>query len=151
MDKKIGYGVEIRQRCVESYHSPEQYGEWRESYDNTLVGIARKGVECPDVVSDLNIPVGEDAWVVWIEWSSGDSFGWGNNSYTDVIGIFRKQDYDSAESLKRQIENHGEGEKYNFSYKFETPDGQKFEGHASWVGYFDRLSGVHIEKVTVVK
>lgn len=148
---KFGYGVEIRQTCVHSERSPEQYGDWSEAYDNRLSDIARKGAEYPDVVCDFDIPVGEDAWVVWIEWSSGDSFGWGDNAYTDVMGIFRKQDYDSAESLKRQIENHGADEKYNFSYKFETPDGQKFEGHASWKGYFERLSNVHIEKVTVVK
>lgn len=150
-DKCFGYGVEIKQRCTENYRSPEQWGEWRESYENSLSDVARKGAEYPDVTSDFDIPIGEDAWVVWIEWSSGDSFGWGTNSYTEVMGIFRKQDWESADSLKEQIENYGEGKDYDFSYEFETPDGQKFKGCASWRGYFERLENVYIQRVYVVK
>ena len=149
--KYYGYGVEVISRCTDSYRSPEQYGEWRESWDNHLKGIARAGVEHPDVVSIHDIARGEDAWVVWVEYSSGDSFGCADRGYTDVIGIFRKADYAAAEELQRGLEVTSKYDYNRHDYKIETSDGQVFEsGFASWTGYFDSLDTVHIERVTVV-
>ena len=153
--KYYGYGVEVISRCTEDYRSPEEFGEWRESWDNHLKGIARLGVEHPDVVSIHDIPRGEDAWVVWVEYSSGDSFGQSEHGYTEIIGIFRKADYDAAEELQRGLK---QTVSYDFKnrtnwheYKIETSDGQVFEsGFASWTGYFERLDNVYIDRVTVV-
>lgn len=153
--KYYGYGVEIHQTCIESYRSPEQYGDWRESYDNRCGDVVRRDAQYPDVVSIYDIPAGEDAWVVWAEYSSGDSFGHSTRGYTEVIGIFRKQDYDSAESLQRSIEianrEHDRRRDSN-GYRFETPDGQVFEsGFAPWYGYFDSLDSVNIDRVHVAR
>lgn len=144
-----GYAVEVHQTCTHSEYSSEPYGDWSESYDNRLDSVARKGAEYPDVTSIHDIAEGEDAWVVWVEWSAGDSFGWATRSATDVIGIFRKQDYHAAEELAEQIQNKKKDS--NFSYEFHTSDGQTFTGCASWIGYFDSLENVNIDRVCVVR
>lgn len=145
-----GYAVEVHKTCTHNEHSSEPYGEWKESYDNRLDSVARKSKEYPDVTSIHDIPEGEDAWVVWIEWSSGDSFGWADYGCTDVIGIFRKQDYHAAEELAEQIRTKTKKDG-GFAYQFHTSDGQTFTGCASWIGYFDSLENVNIDRVCVVR
>lgn len=151
--KMYGYQVEVESHCNESYRSPEQWGEWRESYSNHLKSIASHDNKYPNVTSIHNIEPGQMALVVWIEWSTGDSFGHGTRSGTEVIGLF--QDMQSAQSLKQQIESwqpnkqtDSWGEQYG--YHFTTPDGQEFKsGFAPWAGYFESLDEVHIDAVGI--
>ena len=150
--KMYGYKVEVESYCNESYRSPEQWGEWRESYSNHLKSMASHDDKYPDVVSIFNIDPGQMALVVWIEYSTGDSFGRGTRSCTEVIGLFR--DMQSALSLKQQIESWRPNETAKWaeqhSYHFTTPDGQEFKsGFAPWSGYFESLDAVHIDAVGV--
>lgn len=150
--KMYGYKVEVESHCDSSYRSPEQWGEWRESYSNHLKSMSSHDDEYPDVVSIFNIDPGQMALVVWIEWSSGDSFGRADRGRTEVIGLFR--DMESAQSLKQQIESWQPNETNKWeeqhSYHFKTPDGQEFKsGFAPWAGYFDSLDAVHIDAVGV--
>jgi hypothetical protein len=148
-EQHFGYGVKIRSRCDHSERSDEQYGSWYESYTNRIGSAVQSQTEYPDVTSTYEITPGEDAWVVWVEYSTGDSFGHGDCNGTEVVGIFRKEDYHAAKSLKEQIHRHAAAD--FASYRFETSDGQVFEsGCAPWSGYFERLDEVHIDRVCVV-
>jgi hypothetical protein len=151
--KQYGYKIAVESDCNESYHSGKQYGEWRESYSNHLSSIATHDDEYPDVVSIHNIEPGQAALVVWIEWSTGDSFGHSDRGCTEIIGLFR--DLESAESLRQQIKSWRRNDKSKKwdeqnSYHFKTPDGQEFtSGFAPWSGYFDSLDSVNIDSVGV--
>ena len=154
-DKPIQYGykVTVESYCNESYHSGEQFGEWRESYSNHLKSIAARDDKYPDVNSIHKIEPGQGALVVWIEWSTGDSFGHGDRSCTEIMGLFK--DMVSAQSLKNQIESWSPNRKATkwedtHSYHFKTPDGQEFtSGFAPWSGYFDSLDSVNVDAVTI--
>ena len=146
----FGYHVHINQRCDHEQHSSEPYGDWSASYTNSIdtkvTRVKDPEKEYPDVTTPFEVKAGENALVVWVEWSSGDSFGHGTNSCVEVIGMFK--DLDSAVNLKKQISEHSDGKVA--SYKFTTPDGQIFEsGFASWHGYFETLESVNIDTVTV--
>lgn len=151
---KFGYKVGIERHCDHSYYSEESYGDWHESYTNRLENFAAHTDEYPDVASIHNIDAGQGALVVWIEWSSGDSFGHGDRNNAEVMGLFR--DPESANFLKQQIESWTPNDKAKWdqakSYHFKTPDGQEFQsGFAPWAGYFDTLESVNIDAVTVFK
>ena len=150
--KQYGYKVTVESYCNESYHSGKQFGEWRESYTNNLKSIASHDGKYPDVNSIHNIEKGKPALVVWIEWSTGDSFGHGNRTCTEIMGLFK--DMESALSLKTQIEswNPRENKKWEeaHSYHFKTPDGQEFKsGFAPWSGHFESLDSVNVDVVTI--
>ena len=149
---QYGYKVTMESYCNESYHSGEQFGEWRESYTNHLKSIASRDDKYPDVNSIHKIEPGQGALVVWIEYSSGDSFGHADRKYTEIMGLFK--DMESALSLKTQIEswNPRENKKWEeaHSYHFKTPDGQEFKsGFAPWSGHFESLDSVNVDVVTI--
>lgn len=149
---KIGYKVIIESECIDSYHSQEEFGEWNASYQNTFKSIRRKNddEEYPDLVSDLDIPAGEEVFVVWLEYSSGDSFGWGQNTGVEVVGLF--QDYAAAVELRDRIEptRHGEFPFDGARIKYQAKDGQDINiYYGTWTGYFENLETIHIEKAVM--
>ncbi len=149
---KHGYKVKIDTRCDYYERSDEEYGPWHGSYSNYFKGVTKSDLSV-DVVSDIDIKPGEICYLVWIEYSSGDSFGIGDRECTEVIGIFK--DEQSAKELAKSIEEHDNDdenrtwdEKYGFYCK--TSDGQEFKyGCAPWTGYFETLEEVHIETVVM--
>lgn len=133
----FGYKVNINHNCYHSESDGEQYGSWSASYNNDFRGITPVN-EYPDITSSLDIKVGEICYVVWAEWSSGDSFGRGDNSNKEAIAVFK--DFECAKHL---AETARDTKDYGFVLK--TKDGQHHDVYCGWVGYFEYLSGVHIE------
>jgi hypothetical protein len=148
-EKHFGYGVKIHSRCDHSERSDEQYGSWHESYTNSISAKVQSVTEYPDVVSTYEIAPGSEAWVVWVEYSTGDSFGHADRNGTEVIGIFSQDNFASAQVLQAGLEKQDAED--NHAYRIETPDGQVFESNwAPWSGYFEHLDTVHIDQVVVV-
>jgi hypothetical protein len=148
---KFGYKVELDSICTYSHREPEEWGSYEEHYQNSFVKIA-KGGKYPDVLSDFDFKVGDDVYVVWYEYSTGDSFGRSERACKYAMGVFK--DLAPAKELKRAIEGFTKDrttqseDHYRFYCK--TSDGQEFEeGFASWVGYFESLEGVHIETTEI--
>lgn len=104
-----------------------------------------KTSEYPDVTSKFDIPSGSNAIVVWVEWSSGDSFGSHYAGSSEAVGIFT--DIKAAKELKQHIETKDWDKEPQLS--FATSDGQEFNiGFAGWVGYFESIV-VRIDAVKV--
>jgi hypothetical protein len=154
---QFGYKVDIESYCEHSEYSDEQYGPWSESYSNHLKGIVTKTTEYPDVASIHDVKPGTSVLIVWAEWSTGDSFGHATNRSTEVLGLFL--DMASAKALADGIKNGSKSAYHSFrtqnkpasdGYDIKTPDGQRFtSGFASWNGYFESLTDVHIDSATV--
>lgn len=147
-----GYAVTINSYCEHSEREDVEYGSWSESYSNDIERLIVKGGS--DVASIHDLQSGDRAFVVWVEWSTGDSFGHGDRSCTEVLGLFKS--YEDAEVLKDTIE--ASSNKYDrrgyendgVAYWVKTPDGQIFtSGWAPWLGYFESLDSVHIDRVEV--
>ena len=99
--KLTGVSIDINGSLTDSYRSDEPYGDWSESYYNFL-GEVTLSDNHPDVVTNLDIRPGDDIFVVWAEWSTGDSFGNANCSQTEAFGVFK--DYESACVLESFLE-----------------------------------------------
>lgn len=146
------FKVDIERDCYESYHSGEEFGEWRESYNNEFKGITMDdSIEYPDVSSSLKFKTGDTVYVVWVEYSYGDSFGGANCAGTETVAVFK--DAESAYVLKRAIEtqNTSKGDWDNrYQLDVTTPDGQKFKfSTISWHDYFGGLDEVHVEEAII--
>ena len=139
----FGYKVEINSICTESYRSEEEWGSWSSQYSNYFEDVTKTDTY-PDITSSLDIKEGELCFVVWAEWSSGDSFGHGVNSNTEALAIFK--DPESAKMFKKEVESITEYSRESFV----TPDGQEHDIYCPWTGYFEELTEIHIEQ-TILK
>ena len=138
----FGYKVNIDQFCEDSYRSDEEWGSWSSSNSNYFESVT-KTERYPDITSTLDIKEGELCFVVWAEWSSGDSFGTAHNGNTEALAIFK--DPESAKAFQKEAENATE-----YVKDFVTPDGQVHNIYCPWTGYFESLTEIHIEQ-TVLK
>lgn len=156
----FGYLVPIKKTLVKSKYSKKMFGSWEEVYEVELESdVVRKIDSIPDeesfeVVSELDLPAGSDAWIVWVVWSTGDSFGWAKNSHVEVLAIFdhewyadafadyvRGEDYESVNPFTHESDN---------PFDFQSYDGQEFEiKYIPWDGYFESLEAVNVHKVRV--
>jgi hypothetical protein len=82
-------GIEcvISSNLTDSRVAEELYGEWHESYKNKLKSIKFVNQQ-PDIVTSLDIQSGDRLYVVWIEYSTGDSFGYSYCGQTEGLGVF---------------------------------------------------------------
>jgi hypothetical protein len=141
---QYGYSVNIDKHCTHSEHEGCNYGSWSESYSNRLatVDIAE---QYPDIVSTIKFNNGDTAYVVWAEYSSGDSFGHGDCSGTEVIAIF--ETHAPAEELAQFLLTVTE-----YSFDYTTSDGQVHKSlYAPWNGYFESLNEIHVDMCNIGK
>lgn len=155
-----GFLVEFESHCIESERETDengdyvQYGSWSESYSNSIKSRIIKDPKFPDVTSTLDIERGERVFVVWVEYSNGDSFGHSHRGGTEAVAVFK--DYRTAEELKNAIEGHSPDRNTSdwenkYKLKLKTSDGQELDIYTgSWHDYFGGLDEVHIDDVLVV-
>lgn len=156
MSEKLSkFKVDIKSYCTNSYREPEEYGDWGEEYDNSLASISLGDFEYPDVLSSLDFSKTAEVYVVWVEYSYGDSFGRADGAGTEVVGVFK--DADSAYELEKAIENdrpdsRGWDDENKYRLHVQTSDGQVFNFYTgSWHDYFGGLDHVHVDKKVLQK
>lgn len=136
-----GYKVNIKQRCVSEERSTEQFGSWHKSYSNAAPSYIEKEDKYPDVLSTYDCENGDVVILVWIEYSTGDSFGKPDRGSAEAIGVFT--DMKAAKELKNHITKQADDNKDGYCIK--TSDGQVFQSdYAPWNGYFEKLEEVHL-------
>lgn len=82
---------------------------------------------------------GDVAFVVWACWSSGDSFGWDDDKYAEVFGVFKT--YNEAEKLEQILWN----------WKKATRGDEKAYGiYIPWTDMFSNLSYVQLDEMRIV-
>lgn len=156
---KFGYKVDIGQRCEKDIEPNEKFGSWERSYSNWFEKISTKAKGIPDAISDFDIKQGETCYVVWVEYSSGNSFGMAENENVEVVGVFKDKacakELEQAIKEQNQAYRRGElafGESWKDQNKFycKTSDGQEFQyGFCPWYGYFEVLENVYVEEAVM--
>ena len=137
-----GYKVNIGQVCNHRESSEEQYGSWSESNSNYFEYVTKTD-KYPDIVSSLDIKAGHPCFVVWAEWSSGDSFGQSINGRTEALAIF--ETLEAANEFETKLIKPDGG----YLTKFSTQDNQQHEVRCPWTGYFEDLTDIHIEQAVL--
>jgi len=152
--KRYGYEVVIHRECEDTSpenQQDEEFPEWSSECENTLQSVS-KTKEYPDIVSTLDIQPGQTAYVVWAEWSYGDSFGQGYCNATEALAIFLDEESakDAADWYRDFKTDFSRGLFSPRKQKHRTPDGQELQlAEAPWEGYFEKLEGIRITEIVV--
>lgn len=146
--KIFAYNVNIQRYLDFSHRSEEAYGEWEESYSNSFVDCSKSTTKYAHVYSPVDIEK-TGGYLVWVEYSQGDSFGRGIRSGTEIIALFQKKE--SAKKLHDLIlkwnnEPRDNDGNYKYSQKV-LIEKQEITVFCPWSGYFESLDTVHIQKV----
>lgn len=136
-----GLKAEIRQVCTGTITPAYKYDYWEETYVNTLDGVSITD-EYPDIVTTLTVQPGDTLYIVWAEWSAGDSYGLAIKRFHETFGAFR--DMDSARQLEAALQERKLA-------NVRTADGQTFRLAVPrpWGGFFDRFENLHIQAIDV--
>jgi hypothetical protein len=130
--------------CTDSYHSPEQWGEWYESYSFVAptLAFASEGDygSFPYVGRDLQ--VNDELFVLYAVWSSGDSFGEGARGLYEFLCV--NKDADMAVRNLEKVKACTD-----FSHiELELDDGSLMKCYCgSWLGYFESLDVLDLARV----
>lgn len=105
----------------------------------------------PDVVSTVDLTQ-VTGYLVWLEYSYGDSFGYHRGGSTEAVAVVSTKE--QAEELKEYLLNWTSTDKNtlneNYSLKYTTGDGQEIAYVVvPWSDYFNTLGEVHIEEVSL--
>jgi hypothetical protein len=79
---------------------------------------------------NFNVKSGDTVYVVWVQYSTGDTFSHSEGHGT-IVGVYKT--YDEAKEVQQKIETNKFGGKYH-----------------PWNGYFDSLEQIHIERRDVI-
>jgi len=96
---------------------------------------------------------GKNVFVVWLVYSTGDSFGHDENAYAEGLGVYTT--YEEAEEVRQLIlDDYAKGYDYGSvssgksGNQVTLPSGQVLYT-GSWKGYFESLTDVYIDEATV--
>jgi hypothetical protein len=153
-----GYKVDIKSTLTFEKRSDERFGSWEEAYTNRFKGILRDD-KYPDACTSSEIESSnEPFYLVWVEYSTGDSFGRSERGRVEVIDIFEKGE--DADKVAAAIEEHDKlRSKFNARWgdeRREIPNEIKVEISGGtyalpdipWSGYFESFDAVNIETIS---
>ena len=152
---KYGFRVVIESECYHNERSDEVYGDWEERYTNSFKKVTLVNDNwSPDVTALHDFKAGDLVYLVWLEYSSGDSFGNSDRGNVESIALFKNKE--DAEKLKEALENrdkeHDPNVGYNerYSFEFQSSEGEQIKySYCPWKGYFENLDDVHIEECLI--
>lgn len=140
--------VQYTQHCISSHRDPEPFGDWREEYDFSVNGVSltSRSRYCDETITvGVEIKAGEPVFVLYMTYSSGDSFGraYGKG---EVLWVFK--DPALAMKAKKQWENDAE-EESKYSVEFEVDGGQTIKLSNPASGYFENVGHIDVSTFLV--
>lgn len=101
--------------------------------------------------TDLWVPYepeyGVDYYLLYVVYSTGDSFGHDSGEGIEIIGLYTKDELDVARENRKRIEDHDNAKDQDFHVDLLTPSGQTFQQHTPWIGYFESIDYIELEAV----
>lgn len=123
-------------------------------YDNTFCGaysmkspaalaesIKSGYIEDPDVVVGADVNVGDAVYIVWAEYGTGDSFGHDGGNVEFIAGFIDENNANECADMLRRVED--------YSYTLTLEDGSTHDMHCPWVGYFESLERINVNKTII--
>ena len=119
--------VDIDSCCEFSERSSEKWGSWKEIWSNYFRGVYLNlnGDGYAGEPIDFHVEIGDVVYVIWAEWSSGDSFGHGENNRCEALQIYKTQEKAVA-ALKAFKQATG------YSTKIANESGETIDTYCGW-------------------
>jgi len=123
----------------------------RDSWDNgcSAASIEINGMyvmhdsQYRDITVDFDVVRGRNYYLLWADYCTGDSFGTYDNCF-EAIDVF--ETWEAADAARQALLNT-EG-RYNGCYTREN--GKQVSMSLPWVGYFEHLNDLNIQKVRAI-
>ena len=141
--------VQYHEHCTDSYHSGEQYGDWRESYSFGVDGVSftSHGQWNEDVLGCLvDVKAGEPVFVLYMTYDTGDTFGHADGK-GEVIWVFK--DAALAMKAKQQWQEENDKRDPEFSIRFEVDGGEFVTQSNPAAGYFENVGYIDVSTFLV--
>ena len=126
--------------------------EW--SRDSTHISHNIRGFDVVDdnIYADLVLPyqpvAGTDYWLLYVIYTTGDSFGSdsGRIDYVDMY-LSETEARENAERIRKHSEARNQADDERFSVSLVSSGGQMYKFHCPWIGYFEEIEGIHVQKM----
>lgn len=158
----IGHqSIEFTNECDQA----DECGRSSTSSEWSIERVTNKYQDKNRRIGEIDTNYSGEVFVLYVIWSSGDSFGYDHAKYLTPIWVFKDAQKaeeaaaligDHAEWYKRKHSNRvkmskEESKKYKdeYSVDIELDDGELFKVCASWNGYFDSIYEVGIVSGTI--
>lgn len=136
--------VDYSSNCYEHYTSPEQWGSWYSHSDPSIDGVhIRKSIgESFEVPFDVE--VGDTVLVLYMVYSTGDSFGHSTGNLS-IEWVFK--DKQLAYDAYNKLVEAEKAEKYHFMVALE--DGSEMTLYNPSHGYFEHMERIDLQSMRV--
>lgn len=139
--------VQYTSICLDSYREDREYGDWSETYDFNVTGVNQtsraqwSGLAGREerVNVSFDADVGDTVYVLWMTYSTGDSFGHGSG-YGEILWVFKNEEV--AKYALNQVNECVE----EYSIKFKDDDGNVIEFSNPGSGYFESVDSLTISE-----
>jgi hypothetical protein len=116
--------------------------------DNTLTGIfvneADTARTYDSITPCFEHEIGQTVYLVWAEYSDGDSFG-NDSGKVEIVDIFSNEEL--ANACARAVRVSEDGGNQDFS--FARQNGQTIKQSCPWFDYFAHLDTVHVDSLVI--
>jgi hypothetical protein len=136
--------VQYHEHCTENYHSGEQWGDWRQSFDFGVDGVSltsRDRYNEEKLGCLVDVQAGEPVFVLYMTYSTGDTFGRADGK-GEVIWVFK--DPMLAMKAKQQWKEENDKRDPEFSITFEVDGGEKITQSNPAAGYFENVGYIDV-------
>lgn len=144
------FKIDQRNYGATGYHSGEAYGDWSETNNPSMESAKITEGNYWDVALFPGQPEpqrGGDIFLVWAEYSSGDSFGSSSGNVEFIWAFSKAEDAFALEKLLK--EDNRKNPDYNFGDgNFVEFQGQKVST-STWKGYFEHLEDIHVDRLEI--
>lgn len=143
--------VETSDRC-NRHRGTGDWPSWRNSHDASIIGVERRESEKHTYGNTFNVDIeeGKIAYVVYMTYDSGDSFGVSTNKL-DVLAVFEsKQDAKKALAhVKGSFDEHNDSNTYDFTFIDSKQNHKAFKVRNPANGYFENFRDVELKGFVV--
>lgn len=124
----------------------EDSEEYREDYTTFYVDGLKIDNKYLDVETSLDIKEGEKVYLLYVVYTTGDSFSTSHGGSIEFINVYR--DIEVAKENERRINKKEETNDYHIILK--TSNGEsEYRIYTPWIGYFESIDYVEIKELTV--
>lgn len=125
--------------------------EWSRASTHTDHNITGFKVHPETQYGDVMVPYvperGVDYYLLYVVYSTGDSFGHDSGSSVEYIGLYTADELHVAKENERRIEAHNSGDHELKLHLLMPNTSVDFNIYVPWQGYFECLDYVSIETV----
>ena len=150
---------DIQVYCTHDEREDVPYGSWEKSHSHSVgsTAIIRATARYGGVPVDFEPKVGKTVYLVYMIWSSGDSFGRDDQGSSEQLIYRTREDAEKARAVlleplpKVETQQSWDEHVASHTVKVPLPSGNGEQTFCRpWFGHFESLDSIDIHELTVV-